>query len=66
MEWGRLLTKKNSKGGAYWKEGAKSNHYISFAVNYQFPLSRICLSPGDILLAGNLDISHSLRPSGLI
>ena len=55
-----------SEGGAYWKEGAKSNHYISFAVNYQFPLSRICLSPGDILLAGNLDISHSLRPSGLI
>ena len=51
MEWGRLLTKTNSKGGAYWKEGAKSNHYISFAVNYQFPLSRICLSPGDILLA---------------
>ena len=72
LEWGRSLTKTNSKGGAYseggayWKEGAKSNHYISFAVNYQFPLSRICLSPGDILLAGNLDISHSLRPSGLI
>ena len=72
MEWGRLLTKTHSKGGAYseggayWKEGAKSNHYISFAVNSQFPRSRICLSPGDILLAGNLDISHSLRPSGLI
>ena len=72
LEWRRLLTKTHSKGGAYseggtyWKEGAKSNHYISFAVNNQFPLSRICLSPGDILLAGNLDISHSLRPSGLI
>ena len=24
---GRLLTKTHSKGGAYWKEGAKSNHY---------------------------------------
>ena len=27
FEWGRLLTKTHSKGGAFWKEGAKSNHY---------------------------------------
>ena len=33
FELGRLLTKTHSKGGAYseggafWKEGAKSNHY---------------------------------------
>ena len=24
---GRLLTKTHLKGGAYWKEGVKSNHY---------------------------------------
>lgn len=26
LEWGHLLMKTHSKGGPYFKEGAKSNH----------------------------------------
>ena len=34
LERGHLLTKRHSKGGAYWKEGAKSNHYGIFTTVY--------------------------------